>query len=41
MSITVALILIAVALTVGLGIGFGLFRYVLTSMFNNKMEEAQ
>ena len=41
MSNTLALILIAVALIVGLGIGFGLFRYVLTSMFDNKMEEAQ
>ena len=39
-SITVV-ILVAVAIIIGFGLGFGLFRYVLTSMLNNKMDEAQ
>ncbi len=35
------IIAVVVALVVGAALGFGLFKYVLTSMFTNKMEEAQ
>ena len=38
---TLTLIIALAALVVGTAIGFGLFKYVLTSMFKNKMEEAQ
>lgn len=37
----VAIIVAVVALLAGLATGFGLFRYVLTSMFNDKMQEAE
>lgn len=40
MNTTTIIIAAVIALIVGLAVGFGLFRYVLTSMFNNKMEEA-
>lgn len=40
MTPTTTIIAIAVSIIVGVAIGFGLFRYVLTSMYKNKMDEA-
>lgn len=41
MNTTVIIIAAVVALVIGIGIGFGLFRYVLTSIYDNRMEEAK
>ncbi len=41
MNTTVIIIAAVVALVLGIGIGFGLFRYVLTSIYDNRMEEAK
>lgn len=40
MNPTTTIIAVVVSVIVGVAIGFGLFRYVLTSMYKNKMDEA-
>lgn len=41
MSITVLIISVVCALAIGIAIGYGIYKYVLTSLYNKKMEEAQ
>ena len=41
MSIIVLIISVVCALAVGIAIGYGIYKYVLTSLYNKKMEEAQ
>lgn len=41
MSITILIISVACSLAIGIAIGYGIYKYVLTSLYNKKMEEAQ